>query len=602
MFAKNPAAHWLAGAQCCKLRPAYMIRELIDTAVLEDFVAGLTRAGGLRVVVYDPDGRRITGAAASGGLGLLADGLLQVLPRPLEMTRLPAGEPPASVAFVEQHGVWQVVAPVHLQEDIAGYVGLGDFRAARAVAPPPPVGSDPPIDAEAWTRAWESLPLLERSGDARVVTTVRWASRMLATWCRHEVQLHTAAEEVSLIADIGGLLAGERNLQTVLDRIVSETARVMKCKYASLRLYHARTDELTVAAVHNLSPQYVSKGVIRRSENPIDQEALQGRLVYIEDAQSDPRIRWPAEARKLGIVSGLTAGMLYHGRPIGVLRIYSERRRRFRAAQRQLLQAVAAQAAIAIVNARLLEERLRAAALERELALAGDVQVRMVRTQPPFHAHVESGIVFDPSSHVGGDFCDVLALCDGRLLAVVGDVAGHGIAAALLMASTRGALRALAEHESDLGEILVQLNRQVCRETSSAEFITIALAAINASGTELGYALAGHEPPYLARAGELMRLEESELVLGLDSAAPYRETRVELRRGDVLLLFTDGVVEAMNFEQEIFGRARLAESLRSYAGLAAAAMLRNIRWDIRRFVGLAEQSDDLTMVGLRVRE
>jgi sigma-B regulation protein RsbU (phosphoserine phosphatase) len=268
---------------------------------------------------------------------------------------------------------------------------------------------------------------------------------------------------------------------------------------------------------------------------------------------------------------------------------------------RDLLRAVAAQAAVAIANARLLKEHMRAAETERQLALAGDVQGRMVRAQPPPHPAVEATLIFEPTSHLAGDFCDFLTLGDGRLAAVVGDVSGKGVPASLLMASVRGALRAHARSCQHLGEILTRLNEHVCLETATSEFVTLMLVAVDDAGRRLHYCNAGHEPLLLLRGGQVQMAAEGGLVLGLRPDETYQPSALELQPDDFLLLYTDGVIEAMNFEEQLFGRERLFQALASYGHMPPDQALRNILWDVRRFVGLADQSDDLTMVGLRVR-
>ena len=485
------------------------------------------------------------------------------------------------------------MVPVHVGKSVAGFVGLGVFR-------------DPDQAGPAATRrsgeTAQELPVLERVGDARPIAIARWASRMLADWCLNEARLTAAAEELSLLGDIGELLSGEQNLQTVLDRIVAQTARVMNLQYCSLRLYDPKTDELTVKAGYNILETYGTEQTVLRSENPIDDDALRGQLVYVEDATRDPRIGFAEEARRLGIVSGLAAGMMHHGQPIGVLRVYADHQKRFRTRHRNLLRAVASQAAIAVVNARLLEERLRSALVQRQLALAGQVQARMVHTPPPEHAKLESALVFEPSAPVGGDFCDIFRLPDGRLAAAIGDVAGHGVPAALLMASARGALRAAAQHCHNLSDLLAQLNEHICRETTTSEFVTLLLVAVDPAADRLHYVSAGHEPLLLLRDGDILETDEADLVLGVEPSQTYTEHTLELRPQDFVLLYTDGVVEAMDFEGHMFGRRRLFDALRQYGAQPPDQALGNIRWDVRRFVGLAEQSDDLTMVGLRIRD
>ena len=566
-----------------------MLRELIDITVLEDFVAGLARASGSRAAVFGVRGVLLA-ASPPGSSARTNAPFPRQLPNRLEMMKLmPVPDPRASVAFVEHEGLWTIVAPVNVGKSVAGFVGLGPYR-----------DSDGQVAASLDATDWQRLPVLKRAVTARPVAIARWASRMLADWCLNEARLDAAADEVSLLGDIGGLISGGENLQKVLDQIVADTARVMNLPYCTLRLYDRKTGALTLEAGYTVLGTRAAELSFRRSENPIDDAALRGEIVYVEDATRDKHIPFAEAAKRLGIVSGMAAGMIYRGEPIGVLRVYADHKKRFRRQHRNLLQAVASQAAIAVANARLLEERLRSAHMQRQLTTAGQVQSRMVRIPPPDHPRLETALLFEPSLPVGGDFCDVFTLPDGRLAALVGDVAGHGVPAALVMASARGALRTAARYCRDLAELVEQLNRHIHRETTSAEFVTLLLVAVDRDARRLEYVNAGHEPLLLFRDEKVLETDQADLVLGVEPSQSYAAHRLELQPRDFILLYTDGVVEAMNFEDQVFGRQRLFKALKQYAKMPTDQALGNIRWDVRRFVGLVEQSDDLTMVGLRV--
>ena len=575
-----------------------MLRELVDTAFLEDFVDGLSRTSGLRVAAYDDRRRLLAGAPPTTRWAKRRECLPAELPGRLEPMRLPADEPPAQLALCESQGAAYVVAPVFADQQVVGFVVVGEVRRSDAEIP-----AEIALAAEdgpALRAAFDELLVLHPTPDARPIRACRWAARLLGRWCRRELRVATMAEELALVGDTAQLISGQEDLQTVLDQIVAETAQVMRCRFCSLRLYDRKTDQLTIKAVHNLSRQYVEQGVVRRADNPIDAAALGGAMVYVDDATSDPRYRSPDDARHEGIVSLLGAGLHYRGRPVGVMRVYTDRRQRFSQSQRELLSAVAAQAATAVVNAQMLEERLRAAEVERELRLAGEVQQRMLAMPIPEHAGVEVARLFSPCSHVAGDFCDFVTLCDGRLTAIVADVVGKGVPAALLGASVRGALRAGAEACLKLDELFDRLNQHVCRETTPAEFVTMLAVAVDRDAGQIRLCSAGHEPLLICRDDEVLTVDEAGLVLGVDPRESYAVHTVDVRAGDFLLLYTDGAIDATNFAGVMFGRERLLASARQYAGLDPDAAVRNLVWDIRRFVGLAEQADDLTLVGMKI--
>ena len=320
----------------------------------------------------------------------------------------------------------------------------------------------------------------------------------------------------------------------------------------------------------------------------------------ITDAPTDPRTSYPQQARKEGIVSGLVCGMIYRGKPVGVLRVYTGEPHVFSASEESLLQAVASQAAAAIVNARLFAEALEAERYERQLAYAGEVQRRMIPSAPPCCERIEIGAVYRPTFQVGGDFYDFIVLPKENLGIAIADVSGKGVPASLQMASVRSALRVNAYHTYDIDRVLTEVNQLLCRDTTVGEIATVFYGVIAPGVGRLTYCNAGHDPPMLLRKNEVQYLEAGGMVLGVDPDATFDRGIIHLEPGDVLLLYTDGAVEAMNFADEPFGRKRLTDSFRRYADQPAQRATENILWDIRRFRGLADRMDDLTLVVLKI--
>lgn len=547
-----------------------MLRDSIDVAWLEEFVAGLTHSTAMRIGIFELDGTPLVRSLSPGG-GARDQGwpALPTRDRNAALARARDG----AAALVRRRGEHRAVAAILAADDAVGFASAATPRPDRRPAAQP----------------------------ERVSAFCHWLARVLAFVYRRESRARALREELSLVGAVANLLTGEESLQTVLDRIARDTACVMQCQAASVRLLNPDTGELELSAVYNLSDDYLGKGRVLRHENPVDEAALRGEMVYVANVQRDPRVRFRDAARRAGIVSGLITGMIYRGRPVGVLRVYSDHPRDFRRYQQELLRSVATQVAAAIVNADLVQQRLRDAEMNRQLALAGEVQSRMIRVAPPRHPRIDVAMVYEPSFRVGGDFCDFLTLPDGRACFAIGDVAGKGIPASLVMASARAALRATAESSSDLGQIVGRLNRQIVSDAHRGEFVTLVLAAVDAEARWMQVCNAGHEPVRRVRRGRIELVESGGgLPLGADEHEVYSTSRHALRGGDFVLLCTDGVVEATDFEGRMFGRERLHRALARYGKLAPRQILRSIHWDIRRFAGLAEQSDDVTMLGFRV--
>ncbi len=418
---------------------------------------------------------------------------------------------------------------------------------------------------------------------------------------QQDADLTRRVSELSNVYNIAGLLAGTRHLQETLDRVTQMICQVMRVKACSLRLLDEDTGQLRIAAVHNLSEAYLNKGPVRIEENPIDREVLEGNTVYVADAPNDPRTRYPEQARQEGIVSCLVCGLTFRGKTVGVIRLYTDRPHAFSPAEDAMIRIVASQAAAAIVNARLLDEAVAAERYTQQLAYAGEVQRRMIPASPPRHPHAEIGAIYRPTYQVGGDFYDFIDLPQHNLGIAIADVVGKGVPASLMMASLRSALHVNAYHTYDIDRIVYELNRHTCRETSSSEFATLFYGVLSQDGRAFTYCNAGHDNPLLYRNGEITYLGKGGMVLGVDPDETFEREILPLQTGDVMLLYTDGVPDALNFLDESFGRERLAESFARHVQLPAHRLVRSILWDIRRFRGYAERNDDVTMVAIRIQ-
>lgn len=423
----------------------------------------------------------------------------------------------------------------------------------------------------------------------------------IARLCYQEFQLRQRITELTAVYGVAMMLADARDLQQVLQRTVQVVAEVMETKAASIRLYDAEKNELLIKAVFNLSPAYLNKGPIHLPRAVIDRIALSEEgFEYIADMATDTRVQYPQESVREGIVSMLSAGMRYKGKPIGVLRVYTEREQAFSPLKIDLLKAVAAQAAAAIENARLLDESLQAAALEKQVRLAADVQQRMIPQEPPRVPGLDLASVYVPCYELGGDFFDFIPLEQDNLGLAIADVSGKGVPASLIMASVRAFLRAQVDNVYYLYEVVHRINLMLCRDTQLGEFVTLFYGVLDARNLRFTYCNAGHPPALLLREGKVTELFGDNLVLGVTADEPYKQFLIQLSKGDSLLFYTDGLTDAMNFNQERFGRQRLIEAFREAGAVSADIVAQHVLWQLRKFVGMAKPTDDVTMIVARI--
>ena len=255
-------------------------------------------------------------------------------------------------------------------------------------------------------------------------------------------------------------------------------------------------------------------------------------------------------------------------------------------------------------NARLTDRMVEQEKLNRDVQLAAEVQKRLFPDKPPSTARLGFGRISLPARSVGGDYYDFFDLGDQRIGIALADVAGKGVAAALIMSVVQASLRILAtEQNATLATLAARMNSLLHRSTGSNAYATFFYAQIDGRTRQLRYVNAGHNPPCLLRCAADQSIEElpaGGTVIGLFPKSTYEEAVVDLRPGDVLLAFTDGVPEALNPKDEEFGEERLKNLLRGTAHLPVDEMASAIATELKSWIDNAPQFDDLTFVLVKV--
>ncbi len=267
----------------------------------------------------------------------------------------------------------------------------------------------------------------------------------------------------------------------------------------------------------------------------------------------------------------------------------------------EFLQTLGNLAMISIENARLFEEALEKERLEEELNIARDIQRRLLPKELPTLEGFELAALNVSSQQVGGDYYDCIPIDRFRYGIAIADVSGKGVPAALLMANLQASLRALVRAGVPLTTMVSRMSDIVHENTSVDKYITFFYGVLDIEAMTFTYCNAGHNPPYLFhRDGDFQRLEEGGLILGMMPGSQYHEESVALRSGDVIVLYTDGVTEAMNPSDEEFDEPRLEAVVRQHLHGPASTIVDEVASAITEFVAPRPQSDDITLFVVRV--
>ena len=251
------------------------------------------------------------------------------------------------------------------------------------------------------------------------------------------------------------------------------------------------------------------------------------------------------------------------------------------------------------------KEHTQLESLKGDLAIASEIQQAILpRVFPPFPdiaSKIDIAASMTPAKDVGGDFYDLFRIDDNRVGFVIADVSGKGIPAAIFMAVSRTLIRATGIRGGSPADCITYSNKLLAQDSVDCMFVTVFYGIVDVSTGAVTYCNAGHNPPYiLTRKGEITPLPMStDPMAGAIDGITYHEGTLQLESGDALVMFTDGVTEAMNTANEEFGEQRLEDTLEDVAMHNCQQMVEAIKADVAAFAGEAEQSDDITVLALK---
>ncbi len=413
--------------------------------------------------------------------------------------------------------------------------------------------------------------------------------------------------EQATLLDLSQQLLARRDLDDLMNYLVDEVRGLLQADACAVLLTGDEPDTLYFRAASGWSGDPVGRG----HRVPADESTGSGQamgsqgVVLIEDlALQEPPLWTPEWLAAEGFRAAAIVPLVAAGQSIGTLVIDSRQPRQFSDVEVRLLRLMANQAALAIEKARLHHEELQRQRIEEELAVGRNIQRSMLPAETPQLPGWQFATDFEAARHVGGDFYDYFPLPgeEGRWGLVMADVSDTGVPAALFMALSRTTIRNLALRGRAPVDVITWANRHIQEDSQSDMFLTVFYAELDTRDGRLTYANAGHNPPLLWRAAD-QRFEMLNPTCPLLGVLP--ELTVEVRQtwlgpGDVLVLYTDGIVEAFDDDYAEFGRVRLEQTIRTalteQANAGAEEVRAAITTTVNDFSGTAAQTDDKTLL------
>jgi sigma-B regulation protein RsbU (phosphoserine phosphatase) len=409
--------------------------------------------------------------------------------------------------------------------------------------------------------------------------------------------------EQAVLLQLSQQLLGHRRLEEVMRYVVETVPRLLNIDACAILLHdRGHPDDLVFSAASgwNSDPVATARRVPASERSGSGWVMINQEPLIIEDLEIYDPTAWNAPwffAEEFR--SQATVPLIVEGRSIGTLAVHNREPRNLDDDELSLLQLMANQAAIAIENGRLQREEMERQRMEDELAVGRQIQLSLLPDGHPEADGWEFASIYQPSQEVGGDFYDFFQLVGNprQLGIVIADVSGKGVPAALFMALSRSIIRTKSMSGRLPAGVLRRANTLIYKDTRSHLFLTAFYAIVDLDTGWLAYASAGHNWPLLLHAatGEVSELVAPGTIMGAFEQIQLEEQEADIASRDILVLYTDGVTEAMNQQEELFGEERLKSAIAANRDASAQEMLEAIVTAVNDFTGDMPQADDLTI-------
>jgi sigma-B regulation protein RsbU (phosphoserine phosphatase) len=414
--------------------------------------------------------------------------------------------------------------------------------------------------------------------------------------------LETRTQEVSTLVDIGLSIPNEADLVDSLNQLLRAAVQLTGFRAAGFFLLDPSRNQLKLRAVHQLQRQQIPCPDRDLRNSPPDLEALtRGRVLLQHDGSSKISDWLPADT-----FTALCMAVQSDAGPIGTLWVFDRRRRTPSDRESHVLESIAAQIAAVLERIVMLKESATQHRLQQDLQVASESQTHDILSQLPDDVGFDAAAVCTNRYELGGDLCELIPLDSHRTVVVIGDASGDSVPAAIVMSAVRGAIWALTESHADdaiqTDRVMLRINRALHSITPAHQFMSLLYGVLDTNTNSFTYTNAGHPTPIFVHNRQVSTLQSHGMLIGVIPNAEYERSSLNLAAGDLLILFSDGVSEAMNHRRTMFRADGIIDAVKHQHQSSSQEALESIWSKLEAHRANGSEPDDRTLLVIKIPE
>lgn len=410
------------------------------------------------------------------------------------------------------------------------------------------------------------------------------------------LRLKSSVEELSILNDIATAIASTQSLDQITKLIVNKCVKHLHSEQGSIQLFDEKDIVNPFQTMIRVRDNENDMDSLRFDKQLSDSMLMNRKPLIINKFKREEEISLQ-ENLLLQIRSLLSVPMVIKGKMIGILSLFNKTKSEgFTESDQRLLSIVAAQSANVIENSRLFEEEKKLMQIRQEIQVASEIQKNLLPKEIISIDGYDMYATNIPAQEVGGDYYDFIKVSENKTAIVLGDVSGKGLPAAMLVANLQATLRGQLLFNTSIKDCISRSNTLLYESTDKRKFVTLFVAILDHNSNTITYCNGGHNLPFCFQGEKEINLDKGGIILGWQKSYEYSEEEIPFGNGSLLVIYSDGITEAFNKSEKMYGDERLFDLIRNNIELSSQELASKILDDVNYFADSAPQSDDITLM------